>query len=121
MAVAPPSSPQDFESFGSYRLVWRLCAGGMAELYLALRSGIEGFEKVVALKRILPAILREPSSVEMFLDEARLAAKLDHPNIVRIYDLGEIEGHYFLAMEYLAGEDLREIHHRAREIGRTAP
>jgi eukaryotic-like serine/threonine-protein kinase len=109
------------ESFGRYRLVWLLCQGGMAELYLALRSGIEGFEKVVALKRILPSITQEPSFVDMFLDEARLAAKLDHPNIVRIYDLGEIDQQYFMAMEYLPGEDLREIFRQAAEARVRVP
>jgi serine/threonine-protein kinase len=109
------------ETFGSYRLVWLLCQGGMAELYLALRSGIEGFEKVVALKRILPSITQEPAFIGMFLDEARLAAKLDHPNIVRIYDLGEIDEQYFMAMEYLPGEDLRDIYRRARELRAHVP
>jgi serine/threonine-protein kinase len=109
------------ETFGAYRLDWLLCRGGMAELYLAHRSGIEGFEKVVALKRILPSITEEASFVEMFLDEARLAARLDHPNIVRIYDLGEIQRQYFIAMEYLPGEDLRDVHHKNKETKEKLP
>jgi serine/threonine-protein kinase len=78
----------------------------MAELFLALQEGVGGFSKIVALKRILPHLSDAPDFVSMFLDEAKLAARLDHPNIVRIYDLGSIEGQYYLAMEYLPGEDL---------------
>src|SRR3954471_7451920 len=94
------------EVFGKYRLVGVMNSGGMAELFLALQAGLEGFTKVVALKRVLPHLAESPDFVQMFLDEARLAARLDHPNIVRIYDFGESSGRYFMAMEYLPGEDL---------------
>jgi serine/threonine protein kinase len=107
--------------FGKYRLIGVMNSGGMAELFLAQQAGLEGFTKVVALKRILPHLAQSPDFVQMFLDEARLAARLDHPNIVRIYDFGEVNGQYFLAMEYLPGEDLSRIHHMLRRTGNKAP
>ena len=106
MAQASASMWTDGETFGKYKLVATISAGGMAELFLAVQAGMEGFTKVVALKRILPEMANSPESLNMFLDEARLVARLDHPNIVRIYDLGEVSGQYFICMEYLAGEDL---------------
>src|SRR3954463_14234089 len=78
------------EEFGKYRLVGAISSGGMAELFLGLQAGMEGFTKVCAIKRILPHMARSAEFINMFLDEARLAARLDHPNIVRIYELGEI-------------------------------
>jgi serine/threonine protein kinase len=93
-------------SFGNYRLVGLINTGGMAELYLALQEGMEGFTKIVAVKRILPHLAQNAEFIKMFLDEARLAARLEHPNIGRIYNLGETDGSYFMAMEYLPGEDL---------------
>ena len=87
----------------------RLATGGMAEIYLARSRGITGFEKIVVLKRILPQLATQPEFVRMFLDEARLAAALQHPNIVQTYDIGEEGGDYFMAMEYLHGEDVRTL------------
>jgi serine/threonine protein kinase len=95
--------------YGKYRLVGEISIGGMAELFLGLQAGMEGFVKVVALKRILPHMAASSEVVEMFLEEARLAARLDHPNIVHIYDLGSSDGQYFISMEYLPGEDLSRI------------
>ena len=100
------------ESFGHYRIVGPLSKGGMAELSLALQTGVQGFSRVVALKRVLTNHAQRADFVEMFLDEARLAARLNHPNIVRIYELGQDGESYFLAMEYLAGEDLRDLQPR---------
>ncbi|MCC6338018.1 MAG: serine/threonine protein kinase [Myxococcales bacterium] len=97
------------ETFGHYRVVGPLSKGGMAELSLALHTGVQGFSRVVALKRVLPTHATRPDFVQMFLDEARLAARLSHPNIVRIYELGQDGDAYFLAMEYLPGEDLRQL------------
>lgn len=98
------------ESFGRYRVVGPLSKGGMAELSLAMQLGVQGFSRVVALKRVLATHAERPEFLQMFLDEARLAARLNHPNIVRIYELGQDGEAYFLAMEYLAGEDLRQLH-----------
>jgi serine/threonine protein kinase len=107
--------------FGKYRLVGVMNSGGMAELYLALQGGLEGFTKIVALKRILPHLAESPDFVEMFVDEGRLATRLDHPNIVRLYEFGASEGQYFMAMEYLPGEDLGRIHHILRQTNKKAP
>jgi serine/threonine protein kinase len=89
--------------FGKYQLVKRLARGGMAEVFLARQSGPEGFNRLVALKRILPHLVDSQDFVRMFLDEARLAAQLSHPNVVHIYDFGKVDEHYFIAMEYVPG------------------
>jgi serine/threonine protein kinase len=86
----------------------------MAELQLARATGIEGFEKLLVIKRILPHLARNSDFVRMFLDEARIAATLHHPNIVQVYDIGSHEGDYFFTMEYLHGEDVRTIVKAAR-------
>jgi serine/threonine protein kinase len=98
---------------GKYRLVKQLAIGGMAEVYLARATGIEGFEKLVVLKRILPQYAARRDFVAMFLDEARLAARLHHPNIVQVFDIGAQIGNYYFAMEYVRGEDVRAILSRA--------
>jgi tRNA A-37 threonylcarbamoyl transferase component Bud32 len=86
-----------------------LAAGGMAEIFLARVSGLSGFQKMVVIKRILPQLATKSDFVEMFLDEARIAATLQHPNVVQMYDVGVVDGNYFIAMEYLHGEDVRSI------------
>ena len=115
MAVAPG------ESFGKYRLERALAVGGMAELFLARQSGPGGFEKQVVIKRTLPHLATNPEFVHMFLDEARIAARLSHPNIVQVFDFGEAGGSYFLVMEYLDGGDLDTILAALRVKGRTMP
>ncbi len=94
---------------GRYTLLRRLAVGGMAELYVAHQVGIEGFEKIVALKRVLPHLGQDPQFVRMFLAEARIAAALDHPNIAHVTDIGESDGEYFFAMEYVHGANLLEV------------
>lgn len=94
------------ERFGKYLLVGEIAVGGMAEVFLAVHKGLEGFIKVVVIKRVLPHLSNNPEFVRMFCDEARLAARIEHPNIVRIYEFGEVNGQYYTAMEYLPGEDL---------------
>ena len=117
-AVAP-SGP---DRFGQYELLERIASGGMAELFRARRSGVEGFQKIVAIKKILPHIADNDEFITMFADEAKVAAQLNHPNIVHIYDLGKIEaGGYFIAMEYVEGTDLRTILRSGREVGRPLP
>jgi serine/threonine-protein kinase len=103
--------------FGGHELIQRIAVGGMAEVFLARKAGPEGFEKRVALKRILPHLVDQPSFVHRFLDEARLAARLDHPHIVHVYDFGRDGDSYWLAMEHVAGEDLHSISRRARREG----
>lgn len=102
------------EEFGRYRLLGVLGQGGMARLYLAEQVGIEGFSKLVALKRVLPHLASDPDFRRMFLTEARLAARLEHPNVIATYELGEVDGQHFLSMEYLPGEDLAAVLDAAR-------
>jgi serine/threonine protein kinase len=94
---------------GRYQIVRRLAIGGMAELYLGYTRGMHGFEKLVCLKRILPHYAENPEFVRMFLDEARLAATLEHSNIAHVYDIGQHQGSYFFAMEYVHGRSLAEV------------
>lgn len=92
--------------FGNYVLLDRIGVGGMAEIFLATARGIEGFEKRLVIKRILPMLSHDEQFVRMFVEEAKLCVALRHPNIVQVYDLGEIERQYFIAMEYVDGRDL---------------
>ena len=94
---------------GRYNLLSRLAMGGMAEIWLAHQQGPKGFEKFVVIKRILDELATEPDLVGMFLDEARIAAQLNHPHIVQIFDLGENAGAFYIAMEYLPGETVAAI------------
>ena len=94
---------------GRYEILRLLATGGMAELYLARSTGIEGFEKLIVCKRILPQYTSRKDIVEMFLDEARIAAMLHHSNIVQVFDIGEDGGNYFFAMEFLHGEDTSRL------------
>jgi serine/threonine protein kinase len=103
--------------FGKYLLLDKIAVGGMAELFRAKIIGVQGFEKLIAVKRILPHLTTEDELITSFIDEAKLAALLNHPNIVQIYDFGHMESSYFLAMEYLIGKDLRFIAKRSKERG----
>jgi serine/threonine protein kinase len=94
---------------GRYELIHRLAMGGMAELYVARHSGIQGFERTVVVKRVLPNLTEDPEFISMFLDEARIAASLDHPNIAQVTDIDQEDGEYFFAMEYVHGKNLREV------------
>jgi serine/threonine protein kinase len=107
--------------YGPYRLLERVAVGGMAEVFKAMRSGVEGFEKVVAVKRILPHLSDNKEFVDMFINEAKMVAGLTHPNIVQIFDLGKIDKTYYIAMEYVHGRDLRSIMKRAKERGIRIP
>jgi serine/threonine protein kinase len=101
------------QSFGKYQLEKKLATGGMAEVWLARQTGIEGFNRHVVIKRILPHLAEDPEFVQMFLNEAKIASRFNHPNIAQIYDLGEANGTYFIAMEFIHGEDLGRIMRRA--------
>ncbi|HSG06076.1 MAG TPA: serine/threonine-protein kinase, partial [Nitrospiria bacterium] len=102
--------------FGKYMLLEKVGSGGMAELFMAKQTGLKGFEKMMAIKRILPHLTEDQEFVSMFINEAKLAALLTHENIVQIFDLGHIENSYFIAMEYIMGKDLRTILHRAKAL-----
>jgi serine/threonine protein kinase len=95
--------------FGKYTLIRKLAAGGMAELFLAIQKSVAGFEKLIVIKRILPTLNQDRAFIEMLLHEARIAATLSHPNIVQTFDVGAVDGTYFIAMEHVHGEDLRSI------------
>ncbi len=97
------------KQFGKYQLLDQIALGGMAGLYRAKLTGAQGFEKLIAIKKILPHLLQEENLVKAFIDEAKLAALLHHENIIQIYDFGSMDNEYFIAMEYLFGKDLRAI------------
>ena len=107
--------------FGKYTLLDRIAVGGMAEVFMAVRPGVEGFEKTVALKQIRSHLSEEEAFVKMFLFEAKLAAQLQHPNIVQIYDLGKISDTYFIAMEYVSGRDMSRVVPKAEKLGINYP
>ncbi len=100
------ASASEASSFGKYTLVAKLATGGMAEIFLARLLSDGGFEKLVCIKRILPHLAKDPQFVAMFLDEARVVARISHPNVCQVFELGEIAGQYYIAMEYLAGVPL---------------
>lgn len=106
-----------YTQFGKYLLLDRIAVGGMAEVYRAKFFGAERFEKILAIKKLLPNIAEDEEFVEMFINEAKLASQLTHSNICQIYDLGKIEGNLFIAMEYVWGKDLLQIinHFRRRK------
>jgi TonB family protein len=119
-AVPPPKvveeeEPTDGTRFGQYVLLEKIATGGMAEVWKARMRGMEGFQKIVAIKKILPHLSDNQEFIEMFVDEAKLAAQLNHNNIIHIYDLGKIASSYYIAMEYVDGHDLKTILKRAQE------
>lgn len=101
-----PARATEASSFGKYTLVAKLATGGMAEIFLARLLAEGGFEKLICIKRILPHLAKDPQFVAMFLDEARVVARISHPNVCQVFELGEIDGQYYIAMEYLAGVPL---------------
>ncbi|MGI8497705.1 MAG: serine/threonine-protein kinase [Gemmatimonadaceae bacterium] len=109
------------EYSGAYRLVRKIADGGMATVYEAELLGPAGFAKRVALKVIHPRYGRVTQWLRLFIDEAKLSANLVHGNIVQIYQLGEVEGQYYIAMEYIQGPTLRMVIDRHRELGRPIP
>jgi serine/threonine protein kinase len=104
-----------------YELLERIGVGGMAEVYRANSLGAEGFERPIAIKRILPNLAEDEDFVKMFIDEAKIAVQLSHPNIVGIFDLGRFGDDYFIAMELVHGRDLRQIQDREAQLGRRMP
>ncbi|HSP18905.1 MAG TPA: serine/threonine-protein kinase, partial [Myxococcaceae bacterium] len=106
---------------GKYQLLRKLATGGMAEVFLAKTDGPMGFEKLLVIKRILPHLAQDPLFIDMFLGEAKLAAQLNHPNLVQLFDFGEAEGSYFIAMEYIDGPTLRYLLARSRDLQAPIP
>ncbi|MFZ5471140.1 MAG: protein kinase domain-containing protein [Myxococcota bacterium] len=109
--------------FGKYLLLERINVGGMAEVFIAKAFGVEGFERILAIKKILPTMAEDEEFITMFIDEARISVQLNHANIVHIHELGKHDATYFIAMEYVAGRDLRtllERYRRRKEVTPTA-
>ncbi len=109
------------EQFGPYLVYERLGVGGMATVHRALERGAEGFERVVALKRLLPHLAEDASFIKSFVREAKLASLLNHVNIVQIYELGRVGTEYFISMEYIDGRDLRRVLRHARKVTGPPP
>lgn len=107
--------------FGKYYLLELINVGGMAEVFKAKMFGVEGFEKIVAIKRILPEVAEDAEFIKMFVDEAKIAVKLQHPNVVQIFELGKIEDSYFIAMELINGKDLKTIRKRLKRVDLLMP
>jgi serine/threonine-protein kinase len=103
------------ETFGRYQLLRKLATGGMGQIFLARQIGPVGFQKLLVVKRILPHLTQEEEFIKMFFDEARIAALLNHPNIAQLYDLGDVEGVYYIAMEHVHGESVRQLNAVANE------
>jgi serine/threonine protein kinase len=110
-AVGPERAPASTTAtrIGSYEILHQIARGGMAEIFLARQIGLERFEELVVLKKILPELAANEHFVRLFLDEARLSASLEHPNIAAVYDIGTVDGNYFFTMELVRGQDLRAI------------
>ncbi len=107
--------------FGKYTLIAKIGHGGMAEVFLAALDGPAGFTKLTVLKRLHPHLEDEPQLIGMFLDEARLAARLNHPHVVQTYEVGDVDGRHFLAMEYLEGQSFARLLKYATRQGETIP
>ncbi|HSS00210.1 MAG TPA: serine/threonine-protein kinase, partial [Kofleriaceae bacterium] len=108
-------------TFGKYFLLERINAGGMAEVFRSKAFGVEGFERLVAVKRILPTIAEDKEFIRMFIEEAKLAVQLNHANIAQIFDLGVVDGSYYIALEHVHGRDLRAIFERCRDLAEAMP
>src|SRR5580704_12845763 len=107
--------------FGKYEIIRRLAVGGMGEVFLARQTGIPGFERHSILKSLLPDVAEQAGAIDEFLDEARVAATLNHPNVVSIYEVGLWEGIYYIAMEYIDGDNLSGLRKAALACGQFVP
>src|SRR4029450_2271011 len=107
--------------FGKYFLIEKLATGGMAEIYKAKNFGVDGFEKLLAIKRILPHCSSDKEFITMLIDEAKLSVALSHTNIAQVFDLGKVGTDYFISMEFVDGINLRELMNRAKETGAQLP
>src|SRR5687768_12044813 len=117
----PHRSTKQVIPFGKYLLLDRISVGGMAEVYRAKAFGVEGFERIIAIKRILPTMAEDEEFIEMFVDEAKIVGQLSHANIVPIYELGKIGDSHFIAMEFVWGKDLLQMMNRFRRMRQYMP
>ena len=107
--------------FGKYLLLERIAVGGMAEVFVAKAFGVEGFQRLLAIKKILPTMGEDAEFISMFVDEARIAVQLAHANIVQVLELGKHEETLYIAMEYVSGRDLRQLMERFRKRQQPMP
>src|SRR5690348_4699381 len=122
--VAASPGPADNalpQVFGRYLLLRRLSRGGMGEIFLAKLGEILGFEKLVIIKKVLPNLAADGEFIKRFIDEAQVAIKLNHANIAPVFEVGRVDGEYFLAIAYIEGRDLRRTIARLRERGQPLP
>ncbi|MCB9698267.1 MAG: serine/threonine protein kinase [Alphaproteobacteria bacterium] len=108
------SSPQQF---GDYHLLEKIATGGMAEVWRARAYGLAGFEKILVIKKVLPSLAKDDEFIHLFIDEAKIAVQLLHVNIVQVFELGEVNGQYYMALEYVHGLDLARLVSRAKNRG----
>lgn len=115
------AQPAPIEQFGKYQILERVARGGMAEIFKARMEGIGGFNRLFAIKRVLPTLSSNREYIDLLVDEAKVAGLLSHANIVQILDLGSVKGQYYVAMEFVHGRDLGRTLERCRERGITLP
>ncbi|MFB6264501.1 MAG: serine/threonine protein kinase, partial [Bradymonadaceae bacterium] len=116
MPARPDENEPDLPTtFGEYTLIERLAVGGMAEIYRARTEGLGGFEKILVIKKLHEHLTEDEDFIDMMVDEAKIAVRLNHPNIAKTFDLGCIDGHYFIVMEYIKGPDLSDIRQLQRQ------
>jgi hypothetical protein len=116
-----PAPAETASHFGAYTLLRSLGRGGMAEVWLALREGLAGIRQLVVIKRILGEGAADPDMVRMFLEEARIASTLAHQGICQVYEVGEVRGRHYIAMEYLHGQDVRAFCRRLARMRKPLP
>src|SRR5215469_1888882 len=122
VGVESQSSPlPGAKPFGKYYLLERIGVGGMAEVFLAVAIGPQGFQRTLVIKRMLSHLSHDRAFVRMFIDEAKLCGLLSHPNLVQIFEFGQIEDSFFIAMEHVHGETLLAVQAKLAEQGRIAP
>src|SRR5689334_22555055 len=122
VGVESPQAPLTGATpFGKYYLLDRIGVGGMAEVFLAVAMGPEGFQRRLVIKRMLPHLSRDRAFVKMFIDEAKLSGLLSHPNLVQIFEFGQIDESLFIAMEHVHGETLLAIKQKLGDMARLAP
>jgi len=109
------------ERLDRFELIAELASGGMATVFLARLSGVAGFQRLVAIKRLHPHLAREREFVDMFLDEARLAARIHHPNVVPIQEIGQSDRGYYLVMDYIEGDTAARLFARSAQSGSRVP
>src|SRR5512137_562086 len=119
--LSNPPPPIGRTRIGRFDVIYPLSQGGMASVHVGRISGMAGFEKLVAIKVIHPNLASEASFVRMFLDEARLAAQIHHPNVGEVIEVGEDDGLYYMVSELIVGQSLRNVYRRAEALGREIP